>query len=512
MKKQKAEIKVQKLNFDKIISAISLIYFIGVLSFSVGYRKVGNYDIETDFFWDYAIEARNILKGIVNVGEFRGPGYPAIVAMISLFTGDSFTSGLIISAISSSLVILITFKTLKKIFDDKIAFAVSLTLILNPTFLRYSYVCGTDMFFNFLVSSAVFFAIIGVSKNKNTLLFLSGLAGGYAYLTRYNGISLLVGLPLMILILNYKNLKNGILRSIFALSGYLAFLLPWSIYSYIKRGEFFYNRNYLNIAYEMYAKGKIPWDNFWFEASKEYKSFVDVFLRDPALFIEKAFLNLIDHFWRDLTQLCGWQFTILFILGLILMINRKIDNIKIAYFVQSLTFFLVLVFVFYSERFSMYLLPTYLSICYYIISWEKIERTKFGWLIILTVLNLISLPKISQMIKRDIDNQPFDILYVREQFKAKFGDSERGKIIVARKPNIAYYLNMEFKPFPLVNNYDELYAELVKLNASYLYYSWIEYYFRRNFESLFNYTSPPPFLETVAVSENPPAVLYKVKR
>ncbi|CUU05418.1 hypothetical protein JGI2_01254, partial [Candidatus Kryptobacter tengchongensis] len=94
MKKQKAEIKVQKLNFGKIISAISFIYFIGVLSFSVGYRKVGNYDIETDFFWDYAIEARNILKGIVNVGEFRGPGYPAVVAMISLFTGDSFTSGL----------------------------------------------------------------------------------------------------------------------------------------------------------------------------------------------------------------------------------------------------------------------------------------------------------------------------------------------------------------------------------------------------------------------------------
>lgn len=512
MKKQKAEPELQKLNFDKIIYAVSLVYFIAILSFSLGYRKVGNYDIETDFFWDYAIEARNILKGIINVGEFRGPGYPAVVALISTLIGDLFTSGLIISAISSSLVILITFKTLKKIFNDKIAFAVSITLILNPTFLRYSYVCGTDMFFNFLVSLAVFSAIIGVLKNKNTLLFLSGLAGGYAYLTRYNGISLLIGLPLMILLLNYKNLKNGVLKSIPTIVGYFVILFPWSVYSYIKRGEFFYNRNYLNIAYEMYAKGKIPWDNFWFEASKEYKSFIDVFLRDPGLFIEKAFLNLLDHFWRDLTQLCGWQFAILFIFGLILMISYKIDNLKLAYFAHSLTFFLVLVFVFYSERFSMYLLPTYLSICYSIISWKKIERTRFGWVIILIIFNLISLPKISQMIKRDIDNQPFDILYVREQFKAKFGDSERGKIIVARKPNIAYYLDMEFKPFPLVNNYDELYAELIKLNASYLYYSWIEYYFRRNLEFLFNYSSPPPFLEVVAISENPPAVLYKVKK
>jgi hypothetical protein len=512
MKRQKAEVKTWKFDFDKIVLIVSLVYLIIVLSFSLGYRKVGNYDIETDFFWDYAIEAKNILKGIVNVGEFRGPGYPAVVAILSLVTGDSFKAGLIISAISSALVILMSFKILKRVFDEKIAFLVSLTLILNPTFLRYSYVCGTDMFFNFLVSFAVFSAVVGTLENKSILLLLSGLAGGYAYLTRYNGISLIIGLPLLILILNSGNLKNGILKSTLALFGYFLFLGPWSIYSYIKRGEFFYNRNYLNIAYEMYAKGKIPWDNFWFDASKEYKSFIDVFLRDPGLFIEKVVLNFIDHFWRDLTQLCGWQFAILFIIGLALLARQGFDSVKIAYLVQSLTFFLVLVFVFYSERFSMYLLPTYLSISYYTVNLKKVEHTKFGWIVIFVIFNLISIPKISQMLKRDIENQPFDILYVREQFKSKFGDSEKGKIIVARKPNIAYYLDMEFKPFPLVNDYEQLYNELKNLNASYLYYSWIEYYFRRNFESLFNYNSPPPFLEPVAVSENPPAVLYKVKK
>jgi len=160
----------------------------------------------------------------------------------------------------------------------------------------------------------------------------------------------------------------------------------------------------------------------------------------------------------------------------------------------------------------MYLLPTYLSIGYYVINWKKIQGTRYGWLIVWIFLNLFSLPKISDMIKKDLENQPFDILYITEQFKSKFGDSEKGKIIVARKPNIAYYLDMEFRPFPLVNDYEQLFKELKNLNASYLYYSWIEYYFRRNFESLFNYTSPPQFLEPVAVSENPPAVLYRVKR
>ncbi len=508
----KRKTEALKFNAEKIIIAISLIYLFAMLGFSLGYRKVGNYDIETDFFWDYAVEAKNILRGIINVGEFRGPGYPAIVALLSIITGDFFKSGLIISAVSSALVILITFKLLNRVFNEKIAFFVSLTMILNPTFLRYSYVCGTDMFFDLLVSSAIFFAIIGSLGNKTLLLFISGLLGGYAYLTRYNGIALLLSLPAIVLILNHKNLKNGFIKSLLSIFGYFVFLVPWSIYSYIKRGEFFYNRNYLNIAYEMYAKGKIPWDNFWFEASKEYKSLVDVFLRDPGLFIEKSFLNFIDHLWRDLTQLCGWQFALLSALGLILMLSEKIDKVKLAYYVSSFFFFLVLVFVFYSERFSMYLLPTYLSIGYHITNWKKISSTKYGLLILWAFLNLISLPKISEMIKKDIENQPVDILYIAQQFKAKFGDSERGKIIVARKPNIAYYLDMEFKLFPLANTYEQLANELKNLNASYLYYSWIEYYFRRNFEGLFNYTSPPDFLEPVAVSENPPAVLYRVKK
>ncbi len=508
----KRENKQRVLNFNRIILFVSLAYFIAVLIFSFAYRKVGNYDIETDFFWDYVLEAKNILRGIINVGEFRGPGYPAVVALFSIIFGDFFKSGLLISAISSALVIFITFKILKEVFDEKIAFLVSITLPLNPTFLRYSYVCGTDMFFNFLVSSSVFFMLIGALKEKPIFLFISGLFGGYAYLTRYNGIALVLGLPLAILILNHKNLKKGILKSTLSIGGYAVFLLPWSIYSYIKRGEFFYNRNYLNIAYEMYAKGKIPWDNFWFEASKEYKSFADVFMRDPALFIERASLNFIEHFFKDLTQLCGWQFTLLFIIGLIFILSQKIDRVKIAYFASSFSFFLVLVFVFYSERFSMYLLPTYLSVSYYIVNWKKLSEAKYGWLILWILMNLISLPRISGMIKKDIENQPIDILYIREQFKSKYGDSEKGKIIVARKPNIAYYLDMEFKPFPLVNSYEELFEELKKLNASYLYYSWIEYYFRRNFEGLFNYGSPPEFLEPVAVSENPPAVLYRVKK
>jgi hypothetical protein len=506
MKKQKKEI-----NLEKLIYIIAFAYLVGILSFSLGVRRVGNYDIETDFFWDYAVEARNILNGIINVGEFRGPGYPTIVALFSLIFGDFFKSGLIISAISSALVLVITFKLMRKIFDDKIAISVSLTLIFNPTFLRYSYVCGTDMFFNLLVSLSIYLAVIGVLKNSPFLLFISGLAGGYSYLTRYNGISLLIALPAIILITKGKNFKDGILKSLITLTGYLVFLLPWSIYSYIKRGEFFYNRNYLNIAYEIYAKGKISWDEYWFEASKEYKSFFDVFIKDPSLFIERVILNMIDHFWRDLTQLCGWQFAILFVIGVFFMFKGKIEKIKIAFLFSSISFFLVLVFVFYSERFSMYLLPTYLSVGYSILTASQISQKKHLWIVIVGLLNLISVPKISEMTKKDIQNQPMDILYIAEQFKSKFGDSEKGKIIVARKPNIAYYLGMEFKPFPLVNNYEQLKSELKKLNASYLYYSWIEYYFRRDFEGLFNYTSPPPFLEPIAVSENPPAVLYRIK-
>jgi hypothetical protein len=52
------------------------------------------------------------------------------------------------------------------------------------------------------------------------------------------------------------------------LGAFLVFIAPWGINCLIQKGSFFYNRNYLNIAYEMFAKGKVGWDQYWYGESQ----------------------------------------------------------------------------------------------------------------------------------------------------------------------------------------------------------------------------------------------------
>ena len=39
------------------------------------YHVVGDYNVETDFYWSYIPEAKSLLRGIVSIEDFRGPVY-----------------------------------------------------------------------------------------------------------------------------------------------------------------------------------------------------------------------------------------------------------------------------------------------------------------------------------------------------------------------------------------------------------------------------------------------------
>ena len=82
---------------------------------------------------------------------------------------------------------------------------------------------------------------------------------------------------------------------------------------------------------------------------------------------------------------------------------------------------------------------------------------------------------------------------------------------MARKPHIAYYLNLDMGGFPLVETYNDLIAEARKIGASYLFYSYFEANVRPQFRFLFDVKNPPPELEPIMTLATPPAVLYRIK-
>src|SRR5438309_7785601 len=48
------------------------------------FHQVGNFDVETDFYWRYAVEAQNILAGYPYTDQLHPPGYTVLLAGVSL--------------------------------------------------------------------------------------------------------------------------------------------------------------------------------------------------------------------------------------------------------------------------------------------------------------------------------------------------------------------------------------------------------------------------------------------
>lgn len=95
---------------------------------------------------------------------------------------------------------------------------------------------------------------------------------------------------------------------------------PWGFHCLSEKGPFFYNENYKNIAYEVYGKGKISWDDFWFKESSKINSLTEVIFKDTGLFFSTVIGNVTDHILSDMEKLLGWQISVFVILGLVLLI------------------------------------------------------------------------------------------------------------------------------------------------------------------------------------------------
>ncbi|MDI6804950.1 MAG: glycosyltransferase family 39 protein, partial [Bacteroidota bacterium] len=500
---------------DKTSYVMAILYFIIMLFVSLNHHKIGDYGVETDFYWSYIPHAQHILAGYVDIDQWKGPGYEFILALGKIVSTDFFFAGMIIAIASAALVILFTYKIISNHFNKELAFITVLGLVTNFTFIKYSYSSGTDMFFNFLQVLVLYFLL----RNQRLSLLDIAIAGaitGYAYITRYNAIALYAAVIVGLLLLNYKMVdwkKRIAAATSFVLSS-LIFVLPWGLYCLREKGNFFYNVNYLNIAYKMYGRGKVGWDEYWNTVAIKFSSLSDVILADPITFFTHVTINFADHLWKDISLLISLPLGIFALGGIVILLFKKPDRKQIFYFIFSGAFFAILTIVFYGERFSLYLIPTYFLLVSIFFVWEKIPSLGFPHfgikhLLILSMFFYTAYSSIDQ-VKSDISSGPVEILDVRNAFFNEPVNSGTEKTVIARKPHIAYYLNMKFEPFPYVFNIDELIEKCKSTGADYLYFSGIEAGMRPQLSFLLDPGNAPPQFQPIVSIIYPPAVLYKI--
>lgn len=500
---------------DKTPYVISILYFIIMLFVSLNYHKIGDYGVETDFYWGYIPQAQHILSGHVEIDQWKGPGYMFILALGKIVVTDFFLAGMIIAIVSAALVILFTYKIISNHFSKELAFITVLALVTNFTFIKYSYSAGTDMFFNFLQVLVLYFLLRDQRLNLLEIA-IAGAITGYAYITRYNAVALYAAVIVGLLLLNYKMVdwkKRIAAAACFVMSSFI-FILPWGLYCLQEKGSFFYNNNYLNIAYEMFGRGKVGWDEYWNTVAIKFSSLSDVISADPVTFFTRVATNFVDHFWKDISLLIGLPLGIFALGGIVILFFKKPNRKQLFFFIFSGAFFAILTIVFYGERFSLYLAPTYFLLVSIFFIWEKIPSLGFPQfgikhIIILIVFFYTAYSSINQ-VKYDISSGPVEILDVRNSFFNDPANSGTGKIIIARKPHIAYYLNMKFEPFPYVFNIDQLIEKCKSTRADYLFFSGIEAGMRPQFSFLLDPRNAPKQFQPVVQVIYPPAVLYKI--
>lgn len=322
-----------------LVLTVAVLLFVGWFSFTE--FKIGTYLTETDFYWSYWPKAEKITQGAMIWGDFRPPFYPMILAATHLLVTDYYRAGMTLSLLSALVTGLCCYLLFRRYWGHGFALAALGLLLVHPEFTRHAYCPGTDMFFFALSAGAVLAAV----SLRN---FWAGVLIGLAFMTRYNGIFLLVPA------LWFSPHRSRMLLGFGIVAGAFAVL------SYHLTGEIYPNRNYLNVAFMLFGEHRLTWDQFWYETSDaQYSSLMQVLMIDPLHSVWSILKNVGLHLWEDFERLALWPVAALALLGFVRV--RKSSGIRVL-LTYGLSLFLILCLVFYSERFSLFLLIIYIPL------------------------------------------------------------------------------------------------------------------------------------------------------
>jgi tetratricopeptide (TPR) repeat protein len=484
---------------------------VALLVMVLGPHRVGDYMTETDFYGQYAQGARLIQRGHLEPARYGvvGPGYELALAAAGLVVRDLFLAAGLLSLVSSALTLLLWSTLLRRRADARAALGAALFLATNATFFRYGYSVTTDAFALLLQSAAlaVLLARPGLRAAAG-----AGVLAALAFLTRYNaGVLLPAGL-VAIAAGGALQEKRGRAALLFA-AGFLLPVLPWVVYSFA-RGTGVTFQLHHNIAYEVFARAKgIPWDTYQRTMQPQFHDLADVIARDPGAVARRMLFNVHDHLRLDAVSLLGWPLALCAVLGLGLGLTdgalRRLWPLAPAWALL----FLALVPAFYSERYSLALLPFYAVAAASFFASPRFAlvllRGPRIWLkpalVLLPLAFALAATVRSQA--RLLDQLPVEVLDAARTLRSLARPGDR---VIARKPHLAFHSGVQPVPFPFVSTLPRLAAYARAQGARWLYFSWPEGQTRPEFWCLLDSTAVVPGLTVRRITAPHPAVLYEI--
>jgi len=505
----------RRLSLGNAILLYAAAYVLVALGIHLAFFPIGDIGVESDFFGELVVAAKELVQLDFSVANYpyKGPFYSFALVFVHLFCRDWYLSGVVINGLCAAASLIVIFLLLAKIYDRTIAFLAMLAVSVGYEFFSLAHKASSDMLFLLMCYCAI--NILFMERFSWWRLIAGGILSAFAFLTRYTGIFLPAALVVMFLINPGRwSRRRCLAAALTYLAVFFAVCAPWFAKNVHEAGSLLATRNIENVVKEFYGDrmaAEVPTGGF--------KSILQVFTYDPAYFIKHYLLNIAEHFWMDMTSSMGVEIGILVYFGIIRLFFRLPTRKQWAFLAFPVCYFLVICTVFLIPRFSLPLTPVYHAIMFSMLiglrgmprfpligALKRIrmrkskpaqkEYTEFARkdrdgrkaapsfaLIRVVVIGLIAAVFFFQ-IKWVIETERYYYkqrpLYILEAARflkecaAREHRTEKA-IVMARKPHIAYYADLVYKPYPRSLSYlPELIVAARNLGVDYLVCSDIE--------------------------------------
>lgn len=513
------------------------------LAFILGPHQLGDYMTETDFYGAYAQGARMVQSGQLDPSRYGviGPGYEIALALVGFIVRDLFFAAELLSFVSSIAVLALWFVLLRRRANAMTGFFAVLFIAVNAHFLRHAYSAATDTLAIALQAGALFALLAPRAARSGHVplvappraapqreeapaaagaaapapsdrrWLLAGILTALAFLTRYNAISL-VPASLIAILAGATAAPHRLRAAALYCGGFLLVVGPWMLYSVTHGGSFALQLHH-NIAYEVFAKARgIPWDDYQRTMQPQFHNLWDVIAKDPKAVFSRMLFNSWDHLRLDAIHLLTVPLAVAAFAGIV--IGRGDGALRRLWplWLTGALLFLTLVPVFYSERYSLALLPMYASLAALAFASPQLAFVLGSgrlWLKpLLAAIPLTSLILASVKVQaRMIDQLPIEVLTAAKTLRELRRPGDR---VIARKSHIAYHGGVEPLAFPFADSLETLARFTHQHKVRWIYFSWPEAETRPGLWYLLDTAAVVPGLTPRVVTRPHPAVLYEV--
>ena len=482
-------------------------------------HTLGSYATETDFYQQYAPDAERIGAWQFPENDTKGPGYPALVALVSLATDDVFVAGKWISVVSAALAGLLAFLLCARLFGYWAGVGTQVILLVSGPFPTFALSASTDVVFLVLCLVALL-CFMDDRPTARWRVASAGAATGAAYLVRYNGICLVPPFLLALLYLNVFGVgwRKRLELAALLLAVILITVAPWLYLNYRHNGSPFHNTTYQIVALVFYSDLADGWTNQdgMRVLLDRFHSLGDVLRYDPWRIFVRYPANVVANVGHSLVgDLVSLPVAALALAGATLALVRRRSNDLLLVLSAVACYVLLMGLIHWEARFYLFVAVIYAGLASHALaSWLMLAR-RWGRAPGL-VVGLLSGAAAGAVWLGAFTHARADVSSLLADRSAEIigacGYLQQrgvsGARILARKPHLPFVCRQEWVYFPLVRSLEELRAWLETHPVDYVAFGHAERQFRPAIIGLREPGRAPSWLNAVWVGQDPPFVLY----